>query len=388
MSPPSYRPGLAPLTRVSASRLPVRAMASSSSRIEVGGVDVEHGVPAQGTGGGDVGLDVVEEQDLVRLHAEAPGHELVRRRVGLGQPDLVAVDDVVGDVLEAVGRSRSRAPGPELDRMPVSRAGRWAANQPNSWRSSVPKYHRQKSAPSSSSACASSRPRLACHSARTCGPRSPRRGRRPPAARRARRDGARREAEAALGGSREDRVVDDLEHSPDVEDHRLDRHAPTLPRLRGPRRVRGAWRPGAGRPTAPRACSARPQAAARPAPDTTSTPPGCRRARWRGRPARASSGPPPPPRVRRHGVAAVPTKTGTSRSRPPRPARRGNGSAAAPGAGRRPHAELLPDASTYGVVERLARRGVTAAAVGPHTGEGALVQGALCHQHGTVGVER
>ncbi len=49
-------------------------------------------------------------------------------------------------------------------------------------------------------------------------------------------DRARREAEAALGGCGEDVVVDDLQHSPDVEDHRTDRHAPTL----GTRETRSA----------------------------------------------------------------------------------------------------------------------------------------------------
>ena len=44
-------------------------------------------------------------------------------------------------------------------------------------------------------------------------------------------------------------------------------------------------------------------------------------------------------------------------------------------------AELLLDAAAYGVLERLAGRGVAAAAVGPHAGEGALVQRPLGHQH-------
>src|SRR6478735_5765021 len=66
------------------------------------GVAVEDRVPAEGTRGDDVGLDVVEEHDLPGLDAEPAGNELVRRRVGLGEPHLVAVDDVVGDVLEPV----------------------------------------------------------------------------------------------------------------------------------------------------------------------------------------------------------------------------------------------------------------------------------------------
>ena len=65
------------------------------------GVDVDDPVPPGRAGRLDVPGDVVEEHDLPGLDRQPPGRERVDPRVGLDQPDLVRIDDVVGDVLES-----------------------------------------------------------------------------------------------------------------------------------------------------------------------------------------------------------------------------------------------------------------------------------------------
>ena len=113
---------------------------------------VEHGVPPGRPRSLDVGGASSRKTTSCGSTPSRRLGERIDRGVGLLQPHLVGVDDVVGDPAKRQQASRSRAPGPELLRMPVSCAGRRAANQSKSGSSSAPTYHRQKSSISSSTA--------------------------------------------------------------------------------------------------------------------------------------------------------------------------------------------------------------------------------------------
>ena len=217
------------------------------------------------------------------------GHDLVRRRVGLGEPHLVAVDDVVGDVLEAVeplalaragtgvrqdrGEPRGTLAGEPVEQLAVQRAD-VPAPEVVQERVDLPVVQGERALPLRTDLLLG---HLADHRvARQPGEAAD--------------DRARREAEAALGGRGEDVVVDDLQHSPDVEDHRTDRHAPTLgtlgprPAPAGPgrltRRPGPAPVPGRSGPATGRRRTRPGRPARRACPDSTTRPASRTQIRW------------------------------------------------------------------------------------------------------------
>ena len=64
-------------------------------------VTVQNGVPSARASGLDMSVVVVEEDDLMRLNAQQLPRQVEDRRIGLGQADLVGVDDDVYELLEA-----------------------------------------------------------------------------------------------------------------------------------------------------------------------------------------------------------------------------------------------------------------------------------------------
>ena len=176
----------------------------------------------------DVPGDVVEEHDLPGLDHQPPGRQRVDLRVGLDQPDLVRIHDVVGDVLETPAALPLASLGGRVAQDARQQA-RAQAGEPveelTVQRADVP-------APEVLDQLVGGgfvEPELAS-------PRRPHRGRADladPGIGRERPGGgvhrARREAAPALEGLREERVVVDLEHRADVEDDGADGHDPVLP---------------------------------------------------------------------------------------------------------------------------------------------------------------
>ena len=85
----------------------VRLVADSEELLDVtdglGVAGVQHGVQACLSCSLDVVLVVVEERHLGRRHAQTRADEGVAARIGLAQAALVGVDELVDQVLEAVG---------------------------------------------------------------------------------------------------------------------------------------------------------------------------------------------------------------------------------------------------------------------------------------------